>query len=795
MNNIITYVFFACIFYVQNGFSQLFDDQAIELQIAHSMTNSDYWGGGVSVFDIDNDGWDDITFIQENDSIVVYKNSLGNFQRMPSFHFNQGRTKSQIWVDYDNDNDNDLFISTYNGPLKLLQNVGNFNFVEIPFAAGLSQINSANYGITFADYDRDGFLDLYLCRYVFTGNPSNEGHINLLFKNNGDGTFTNVTSVAGVGNGIALSFMGVWMDVNKDKWPDLYVINDRVSENTLYMNNGDGTFTDLTAVSGTALPGDDPMSATFADFDNDGDLDHYSSNSGDQGKLGRLLVNDQGWVFNELGAQYDVAIDKLSWGATWVDVDNDSYLDLYVATGNGSGIVQEDRSYLYMNQNGLLFEDSPQLFIGNHIAGSFSVAKGDLNNDGFADLVVQNVNGTNSFVWVNQSQLDGANNFIKLTLEGTISNKMAIGAWINVYCGNETFVHYTRCGENYLSQNSQNLIFGLGNHTLVDSIVVEYPSGITDRYVNLIPNQTYSFVEGESLQTSVQYSGDLSFCFGDSIILDAGEFQEYTWSNGFTGRYLPVAQAGSYYVEVENEYGYSIISDTVVVEIGFTPEISPSVNHIDCFGQNNGQIDLNLPFSSSFQVQWSSGLNGNQLNNLSSGTYAYSYLDVFGCSVIDSIVIFEPMPLMVFTNESYNQFTSEFDLQNEIVGGTPSYSLFIDGVEQFGTDFSIAEGIYDLLVVDANNCSNNSQLVLSTLQLENQFLSSVNFYPNPNSTGVYHFNNNEIKDIVVFDAFGKQVSINVDLENGLFALNAEKGIYFVLALKDDIAINSKIILD
>jgi hypothetical protein len=139
--------------------------------------------------------------------------------------------------------------------------------------------------------------------------------------------------------------------------------------------------------------------------------------------------------------------------------------------------------------------------------------------------------------------------------------------------------------------------------------------------------------------------------------------------------------------------------------------------------------------------------------------------------------------------------TSEFDVQIEIVGGTPSYSLFIDGIEQFGTDFSLAEGIYDLLVVDANNCSNNSQLVLSTLQLENQFLSSVNFYPNPNSTGVYHFNNNEIKDIVVFDAFGKQVSINVDLENGLFALNAEKGIYFVLALKDDIAINSKIILD
>lgn len=780
----------------KNGFSQLFDDQAVELQITHSMSNADYWGAGVSVFDIDNDGWDDITFIQENDSIVIYKNNFGSFQQMPSFYLNEGRTKSQIWVDYDNDGDNDLFISNYNGRLKLLRNNGNFSFIEIPFEDGLSQINSANYGITFADYNRDGFLDMYLCRYVFSGDPTNEGLTNLLLRNDGDGTFSNVTSSASVGNGIGLSFMGVWMDVNKDNWPDLYVINDREEkDNTLYRNNGNGTFTDLTAISGTALSGDDPMSATFADFDNDGDLDHYSSNSGDLGKLGRLLVKGTGWNFSEQGQAYGVAIDKLSWGATWVDVDNDSYLDLYVATGNGSGIVQEDRNYLYMNQNGIWFEDSPQEFSDNHIAGSFSVAKGDLDNNGFSDLVVQNVNGTNSFIWMNQSTLNGQNNFIKISLEGTVSNKMAIGAWINVYCGNDTYVHFTRCGENYLSQNSQHHIFGLGNHTTIDSAVIEYPSGITERFYNLLLNQNYTFIEGQTFSNSIVNSGSLSFCLGDSVVLDAGDFDSYSWSNGQTGRFISVSESGSYSVVVENEFGYLITSNTVNINVGVTPIISPSVFHINCFGQNNGQVNLNLPFSSNYQVSWNNGFNGVQLSNLAAGTYTYEYQDIYGCEVADSVIIYEPMPLMVFTESIYDQTTGDFIVQIEIVGGTPTYSIYLDGIEQFGNSFTLPDGVYNLSVVDVNNCSIQSSLVLSTAEMETNIMSNVDFYPNPNSTGIFHFDMSNINDLMIFDTYGKQVEVQLDLTNKFFILNAEKGIYFVRFLMYGIAVNRKITLD
>lgn len=780
----------------KNGFSQLFDDQAVELQITHSMSNADYWGAGVSVFDIDNDGWDDITFIQENDSIVIYKNNFGSFQQMPSFYLNEGRTKSQIWVDYDNDGDNDLFISNYNGRLKLLRNNGNFSFIEIPFEDGLSQINSANYGITFADYNRDGFLDMYLCRYVFSGDPTNEGLTNLLLRNDGDGTFSNVTSSASVGNGIGLSFMGVWMDVNKDNWPDLYVINDREEkDNTLYRNNGNGTFTDLTAISGTALSGDDPMSATFADFDNDGDLDHYSSNSGDLGKLGRLLVKGTGWNFSEQGQAYGVAIDKLSWGATWVDVDNDSYLDLYVATGNGSGIVQEDRNYLYMNQNGIWFEDSPQEFSDNHIAGSFSVAKGDLDNNGFSDLVVQNVNGTNSFIWMNQSTLNGQNNFIKISLEGTVSNKMAIGAWINVYCGNDTYVHFTRCGENYLSQNSQHHIFGLGNHTTIDSAVIEYPSGITERFYNLLLNQNYTFIEGQTFSNSIVNSGSLSFCLGDSVVLDAGDFESYSWSNGQTGRFISVSESGSYSVVVENEFGYLITSNTVNINVGVTPIISPSVFHINCFGQNNGQVNLNLPFSSNYQVSWNNGFNGVQLSNLAAGTYTYEYQDIYGCEVADSVIIYEPMPLMVFTESIYDQTTGDFIVQIEIVGGTPTYSIYLDGIEQFGNSFTLPDGVYNLSVVDVNNCSIQSSLVLSTAEMETNIMSNVDFYPNPNSTGIFHFDMSNINDLMIFDTYGKQVEVQLDLTNKFFILNAEKGVYFVRFLMYGIAVNRKITLD
>lgn len=761
---------------------QIYEDRASELQIQHTMNNTDFWGAGVSVFDIDNDGWDDITFIQENDSIVIYKNNTGSFELMQPFILNQGRTKSQIWVDYDNDGDNDLVVSTYNGPLKLFRNDGDFLFSEIQLDLNLSQINSANYGVTFADYNRDGYLDMYLCRYVFSGDPDNEGLTNLLFRNNGDGTFSNVTSSAGVGNGIGLSFMGVWMDVNKDLWPDLYVINDRlVSNNALYRNNGDGTFSDVTPISGAALPGDDPMSATFGDFNNDGNLDIYTSNTGDAGKLGRLLVYDQGWTFNELGQDYGVAIDKLSWGSTWIDVDNDSYLDLYVSTGIAGGNFQEHRSYFYKNQNGIGFIDSPSFFSGNHVAASFAVAKGDLNNDGFGDLVVQNINGTNSFVWMNQSQLNGSNNYVKVELEGVVSNKMAIGTWIKVYCENDRYVHYTRCGENYLSQNSQHLIFGLSNHQIIDSLVIEFPSGIIDRYYNLSVNTAYKFIEGGNPINTIQYSGDLKFCDQVATTLDAGEYDQYLWNTGHQGRYLTVDAPGAYWVTVQNSFGLSIPSDTILVELGFTPEFQELIQHVECNGDSNGSILLQSS-SQTFnnQIVWSDGSTGLLNNSLSTGWYSYNYFDDYGCSLEDSAFIFEPDPLYLFSQSTFSNLSQLFSIQLQAVGGTPVYSYFVNGQETPNVIIDLEEGSYEVVVVDANGCSSTEIVLLSTAGLYELDTFGSLVYPNPNSDGLFYFPNN-IEIVSIHDISGKKIPFQVDINKSFFQLGeVTSGLFFAV---------------
>ena len=144
---------------VQCYHAQNFVNIAPSIGIYHSVnTNLLYGGNGVCFFDFDNDGWDDITFIQENDSILFYKNVNGDFSLIPSFVFNPGQTRQVLWVDYDNDGDNDLFITATNGLARLLNNDGLFNFTDVSIAAGLSGFNTNNFGVSFGDYDRDGHV-------------------------------------------------------------------------------------------------------------------------------------------------------------------------------------------------------------------------------------------------------------------------------------------------------------------------------------------------------------------------------------------------------------------------------------------------------------------------------------------------------------------------------------------------------------------------------------------------------------------------------------------------------------
>jgi hypothetical protein len=767
-----------------SSFSQQFQNIAPILGIQHTVDTELVFGGhGVSFFDFDNDGWDDITFVQENDSIVLYKNNNGIFEKIQSVEFQSGEIRQALWVDYDNDGDNDLIITATNGVVKLHRNNGDGTFSDVSLQAGLSEFPANNYGVSFADYNLDGHLDFYLARYQMTGSDNNPTLTNALYRNNGNGTFSNVTEFAGVGDSIQPSFMGIWIDINRDLYPDLYVINDRVLwGNTLYLNNGDGTFTDYTISSGLEMFGEDPMGATFGDYDNDGDLDIILSNGGPPTKPIRLYTNNGDSTFFENAGDMNIDVPvtfMCTWGGSWIDANNDTYLDLYMTTGFLLQATGEVRNYLFMSNNGLSFTDSPLLFEGNHVAASYSVAKGDIDNDGYADLVVQNAKNYNSFIWKNNYGPTTNNNYIKVTLEGTQSNKMAIGSWITLYCDNQVLTHYTRCGESFISQDSQHHIFGLGNHSIVDSLIVEFPSGIINKYYNLDVNQHVYLTETSPVhEISVPQN---TLCEGDTLWIDGGNFDSILWNNGWAEQFLPVTESGSYSVTIINQVGATVESNVLEITFIPPPSISSEISHESCTNFNDGSIQLNVStLSTNHTINWSNGMSGSSIQNLAAGGYSYQYTDPAGCSSQEEFEILEAIPLVVFTNITPSSVESFSDLQIIIFGGQAPYIIYLDGELIDFIHTNIAPGNYTLQIIDDNGCVYEEQLIFESLGINSQTLSNQQiWFPNPNTDGKFlttNLKNISIIDIVDF----RGARINYDITDENLQILAGPGTYFVL---------------
>lgn len=783
--------------------AQTFTDVAQQKGIFHSLNSTDNWGSGVSFFDFNDDGWDDLTFPQEDGNSIFFLNNEGNFEEINDFIYNEGQTKQVLWVDYDNDGDYDLVVTTREGRYRLFNNNGNFEFTDVSEEAGLSGFNSVNFGVSFCDYNKDGYLDFYLCRYYGFDDPDDLSKVNALYRNNGDGTFTNVALEAGVTDGIAPSFQGVWLDYNKDGWPDLYVINDRhLWDNSLYKNNGDGTFTYVSDVSGTASPSDDPMSATVGDFNNDGFLDIYTSNTGTQNTRGRLFVNNGDETFTESGASYGVDIAQWSWGATWIDYNNDTYQDLYVTTGRITTHQQEVRSYFYVNQEADVFTDEPDLFVGNHVGASYSVAKGDFNNDGFADLVVHNAKGLNAFLWENSGN---QNNYIKVTLEGTVSNRMAISSWINVYAGGNHYVHYTMCGENYMSQNSQHHIFGLGQLSVVDSIVVEYLSGIKDRYYELDVNQHYYFVEGETHQDyEISYSGPSEICEGDTVVLDAGMYEEYQWNTGHDGRFLTVYESGNYWVTVTDGDGMELMSQPLEIEVFTKPEISPIINHVSCYGEQDGSITLNIVNATDeYDITWSNDSMGDAISNLWPGIYSYSYQDVYGCSEQGYVELSSPYPLYVHTMTTPQTDEELGVIQFMVTGGTSPYEVFFEEeLIQESIIQNIPAGEYILQILDANGCEHEHVLNVDFVETHTAIESyleeeSFRLFPNPTRENFFFIEGDErrIEQVHVYDMQGRRIASRFDFNRRVTLLEPASGMLIVEVVTDKTTYYFKVIKD
>lgn len=716
---------------------QTFINVAPDLEVSVQPQSINF-GSGISFYDFDNDGWDDLSFTMTNDSLVFYRNTGSGFERMPSFVFGDGETKHILWVDYDNDGDLDLAVTINDGGYKLYNNDGNFNFTEVSFDVGLYGVPERYYGLSFCDYDKDGYLDFYVCVYALGPGPIAYHDQNKLFRNNGDGTFTDVTIEAGVSDGVRLSFQAVWFDYDMDGWVDLFVINDRLYANSLYKNNGDGTFTDVSVAAGIQFAGQDPMTATVGDFDNDGDLDIYMTNTGISTKPPMMLRNNGDGTFTNISSQAGLHLFSWTWGAVWLDHDNNMQQDLYVCSANPSPIAPVDPNYFYRNNGDGTFLGANELFEGNHQAWSHSVARGDFNNDGYYDIAVLNKAPYDVFLWQNAG---GTNNYIKMTLAGTASNSFAIGSWIKVFVNGQQYTQWTMCGENYLAQNSQHHIFGLGEYTSVDSVQVVYSLGHTDTYYNLPANTYYHFTEGETYHLQIMPTGDQIVCQGDSITLDAGEHHHYAWSNGHDGRFLTVNQTGSFHVTVTNEFGVTK-TDTAHVLVGPLPEVLESVTHVSCNMAEDGQIQLlNQTGVEAAEVSWSNSMQGNLIFGLPAGWYTYLFTDANGCTAEGSVEVTHPdaIDLTIFvTDEDENQ--SNGSLVVFASGGTPPLVLSLNGLPLESAIVSgLTAGTYFIEVNDAEGCTFNDEvtidLILGIGVSGNQTPLSLSVYPNPLISG------------------------------------------------------------
>ena len=512
-------LFFTVSSFVMNVNSQ-FVDVSSDLLLPTDHTGG-FLGAGVSFADFNNDNIDDLTFGHHAGQIRFYQGDGVWFEEIQLNIVNDlNETKSVLWADIDNDGDQDFFITNRNASNKLWLNDGGMQFTDVTSSCGIStSIITKSYGASFGDYDNDGYIDLYICNF----HSSIIDIENELYHNNGNGTFTEVTAIAGVGNGFQQSFQSTWIDIDKDGFLDLHVINDRPNQqNSFYHNNGDGTFTDVASDWGVNISVW-AMSSTFGDYDRDGDLDLYVTNSLD----GNVLLSNN---MNEGGGFIDVTdieavqVNQICWGACFIDHENDSWLDLYVASGMNTFTDYPAVFDQYGVQPNAFYSssgDSSMLYISTETPQaeqySFAIAKGDFNNDGFPDLVSHQIGEYASVI----SSTPNENHFLKVMPQGTSVNRDAIGAEVMVYHSeglntgvNTVNVDVVFCGDKYLSQNSRHLHFGLGTSSQIDSVVVQWPGAGVESFHGLSIDTSIVLIEGSSLDggTNDECTDPWNFC-------------------------------------------------------------------------------------------------------------------------------------------------------------------------------------------------------------------------------------------------------------------------------------------
>ncbi|WP_156115596.1 FG-GAP-like repeat-containing protein [Psychroserpens sp. Hel_I_66] len=556
--NLITYFSFCQINYQNN---------ATSLGLNYTV-GTPYLGSGASFVDFDNDGWDDLTFASgDGQPVKFFRNNNGVFEDIDFNIINLNyQTKQVNWVDFDNDGDKDLFITSNTNGNRLFENTGDFTLIDITSTSGFPLTNIFTNGASWGDYDNDGFLDVFLCSKDATTATTTP---NFLYKNNGDGTFTNVSVIAGIDADKHQTFCSVFLDINNDGWLDIYTSNDKgYNLNQLYKNNGDGTFSEIGASSGTDL-GINAMTTTVGDYNNDGFIDIYVTNGGNT----VLLVNNGNETFSDYAQITGCEHGGFTWGAVFLDADNDTDLDLYVSSSLYN-IPSINTSVMFERIDEDSFQIPSNAGFLNDQKQSYCNAIGDFNNDGLSDIIVTNANNQNVDLWQNLN--DANNNWLKIKLEGTQSNRDGVGSKIELSADNYIQYKQTHNGEGYMSQNSTSILFGLNTATIIDYLKIDWPSGTQDIFYNLDINQTLNIVEGSST-------------------LSVDEFNYHTLN------IFPNPVKNLLFVETNKQIlGYSILN--ILSQTIYHTENASSNNGIDFSKFKSGVYFLTITFKDQSQI-------------------------------------------------------------------------------------------------------------------------------------------------------------------------------------------------
>ena len=471
-------------------------------------------GRGSAWGDYDNDGDLDIVAVGTYQPHVLYRNNGdGTFTDVAAqagVADPRGGWGS-LFADYNNDGYPDLYITRggWSGAAEntLYRNNGDGTFTDVTHTAGVADPQSS-FCAAWADYDNDGYIDLYIANGVI-----GDGAANVLYHNNGDGTFTNTAEAAGVAN-TGNSLGTAWGDYDKDGYIDLHVINYGQS-NVLYRNNGDGTFTDVTAAAGMSLSVTDAFVTFFLDVDNDADLDLFISNSGSfqafiAGQITGsathdsdrqvLYRNNGDGTFTDVTKESGLYHAYGAMGANFGDINSDGYVDIYLATG-APQMGRLERDALFQNNGDGTFTDATvALGLGN-IGKGHGVTFGDADADGDVDIYVPVGGAFIGDQWHNlfYQNTGTGNNYLTLKLVGVKSNRDGIGAKVTLSVGDRTIYREVSGGCGFGSTNSLSLEMGLGKHIKVDTLEIVWPSGQTDTHRNLSVNQKLVVTEGKGL--------------------------------------------------------------------------------------------------------------------------------------------------------------------------------------------------------------------------------------------------------------------------------------------------------